>query len=413
VSRARSWTRALGVLVLVGALAAVFAGPASAYTKREKRHIQRVLLHQLKKHPRLIKNKHWLRKADHVQEVLPLTIRLNPFVVTGPGPTVGQAASDDTASLDFSDTFGPEVGVKSTHLNGVVHVDAHFGNPQDGDTLGSLRLVVTSASLSAASVGILNNSTASSCAAPPDSTLWSGGTVGSSAAAMANTVQPDTVVRTAPIPLTLASTAAPNVGTANLFSSSNNVRLSLHANAAVNTIFRIVDDGTGGGNPFVPPGSIVTALFNCDEAYAAQTTGSATENVIPVNVTGTLKIAPALTVDGRLRIATVTVSTPAGTGEEVGHSTIDACLQPATLVDTPTADAHVNAFTSGASSGPPFTSTTPPTADCDSTFNASNFPLASLGEQEITPTTAKRLHLDPNVDVTNLTGEALIGTYAG
>jgi hypothetical protein len=402
----------LGVLVLVGALAAVFAGPANAYTAKQKRHIRRVLLHQLKKHPRLIKNRHWLRKADQVEEVLPLTIRLNPDLVVAAGPPAvhAQAASDDTAVLDFTDTFGPEVGSKTTTLSGVVHVDAHFGNPQNGDALGSLRLVATDASLSAASVGVLNNPAAASCPAPPASTLTSGGTVGSSAAALAPSVTPSTVVRTAPIGLSLASTAAPNVGTANLFSNANNVTLDLHVNAAINTIFRDVDDGTGGGNPLVPAGTIPTAIFNCDEFYAAQTTGSGTTgNVIPVDVKGTLKVSPALTSDGRLRIATVSVSSPAGTGEEVGHSHVSACLQPQSAVDTATVEGHISALSGGPFA--PFVSSSSPTTACNATFNAANFPLSLLGEQEVTPSNAKFLNLDPNVSVSNLTGEALIGTY--
>jgi hypothetical protein len=423
----------LGVLVLVGALAVVFAGPASAYTHKQKRHIQRALLHQLKKHPRLIKNRHWLRKADHVQEVLPLTIRLNPLLLTATG--IKQAASDDSASLDFSDTFGPDIGgAKSTTLNGVVKTDAHFGNPENGDTLGSVRLVVTGADLSAASVGVLSNSAANSCTTPsPDWTYTAGGTATSSsgsvsAASLAPSVHPDTVVRTAPISLSLAGTSAPNVGTANLF--SGDLALSLHVNAAVNTIFRVLDNGTGFNTNVT--GGIPTALFNCDEAIAAETSGTSTTNIIPVDVTGNLSISPALTTDGKLRIATVTASTPSDTsGIEVGHSSVDACLQPYALVDTGTgpggSQTHVSQFESavGAAlpSPPPAsaevvgsppnpTSTGNPAAECNFPWTPSiAAPLALLGEQEISPGTAKLLHLDPNVSVTHLSAEALIGTY--
>ncbi len=418
----------LGILVLVGAVAAVFAGPASAYTHKQKRHIQRVLLHQLKKHPRLIKNKHWLRKADHVQEVLPLTVRLNPSL----GPA-GTAPSDDTALLDFSDTFGPDTSAKTTTLNGVVHVDAHFGNPQDGDTLGSLRLVVRDLSLSAASVGVLDNDQATSSAvdgyncpslltSAPQWTITNGGVGTLSGAAvptvLAPSLDPNTVVRTAPIGLSLASTSAPNVGSANLFQPSDNVRLSLHANAAVNTIFRVLDNGTGASG-LLAPGTIPTGHFNCDEAIAGQTTGDATKNIIPVNVAGTLKISPALTADGHLRIATLSVKTPVqapSDGSEIGHSSVDACLQPYALVDTAKAQTDVSDFeTAIGTPGTPdpttmVTGSSPGTA-CDATPFATNFPLAQLGETEITPTPAKFLHLDPNVQVTNLTGEALIGTY--
>jgi hypothetical protein len=423
VSRARSWTRAMLVLVLVGAVGAAFAGSADAYTKKQKRHIQRVLLHQLKKHPRLIKNRRWVRKASHVNEVLPLTIRLNPIVDGGAaaGTQPALAASDDTAKLDLSDTFGPLASNKVTTLSGVVNVDAVFGNPQDGDNLGDLRIVVTGANLSAASVGVLENSAAAACAGPlhqsPDNTYSTGGTSTGpgttvSAASLAPSVDPNTVVRTAPIPLTLASTAAPNVGTANLFTQTNNVRLSLHVNAAVNTIFRALDDGTGGSTLALGAGSFPFAAFNCDEAFAAQTTGSGvTGNVIPVNVTGSLNISPAITTDGRLRIAKVNVSSPAAT-----HSTVDACLQIAAGTQSPHALGTETAlgFPTGTIS-----SATPPVTGCDDTYVPSapggaataGFGLANLGVQEISPAGAKRLHLSPDVTVLGLTGEALIGTY--
>jgi hypothetical protein len=237
----------------------------------------------------------------------------------------------------------------------------------------------------------------------------------------APSVGANTVVRTAPISLSLSTggVSAPNVGSANLFQSSNNVRLTLHANAAINTIFRVIDDGTGFSS-LIPGGSIPTSLFNCDEAYAGQTTGDPTHNIIPVSVAGSLKIAPALTADGKLRIATVSVSTPTDTsGQEVGHSSVDACLQPHSLVDTPAAESHVTAFeaaTGLSTPAGPVVSSSSPTTGCDSAFNAVSFPLAQFGEQEITSadpnaTDPKRLALDPNVSVTTLTGEALIGTY--
>lgn len=442
MSRARSWTRVLGILVLVGALAAVFAGPASAYTHKQKRHIRRVLLHQLKKHPRLIKNKHWLRKADHVQETLPLTIRLNPIV----DPLGDAAASDDVATLDLTDTFGPEVGKKQTTLSGTLNVDAHFGNPQNGDPLGSLRLVVKQANLSAASVGVLENPDVT-CPTGPAWTYTSGGTVGapSGAPSLAPSVDGHTVVRTAPIALSLADTAAPNVGTANLFGTGpTNLALSLHVNAAINTIFRIADDGSGGSengsglptdvwsqNAAV---TLPSQLLNCEEAIAAQTVGSGTTgNVIPVDVTGKLNINPALTTDGRLRIATVSASTPTdSSGVEVGHSTVSACLEPASLIHDSNTDTNVSSLISTVNTAFPGTipTTTPsplppgntsdfvqtsnaPSAPCsDSTapaFNALEFPLALLGLQPATSAAAQQLDLDPNVSVNHLTAEALIG----
>ncbi|HEX8855224.1 MAG TPA: hypothetical protein VF752_06450 [Thermoleophilaceae bacterium] len=455
MSKPRSLLRLLGVMVLAIAVGITFAGPASAKQSKAQKRASKVLIKQLKKNPRLIKSKRWLRKAAHVQATLPLTVRLNPIINKSatPGDTT-EAASDDTANIDLTSTFGPNVGNKVTKLSGKLDVLATFGNPAEGDDLGDLRLSVTSASLSASSVAVLDTpGTGAACAADnggagaaarPDNTLTTGGlgdrsTLGNfvSAASQAPSVTPDTTVRTAPISINLASVAgSPAIGKANIFSDTNNVRLSLHAAAKVNTIFRSTETGMG-----FAAGQLPGAAFFCDEAYAGQTDssglgtppGSPTtggdigpvghRNIIPVNVTGNLKINPAITTDGKLRLATVTVQS---TRPE--ESTIDACLQINSLIRTADSSAASNTLLGSPSGFALLTRNATPTTACDSAYTPYNpatatgtepWPLAAVIDaggdtlaDEITPASAKFLQLDPNVEVTGLSAEALVGTGA-
>ncbi|MFL5827710.1 MAG: hypothetical protein ACJ76V_14390 [Thermoleophilaceae bacterium] len=438
-------------MVLAIAVGITFAGPASAKQSKAQKRANKVLIKQLKKNPRLIKSKRWLRKAAHIQATLPLTVRLNPIINKSltPGDTT-EAASDDTANIDLTSTFGPNVGNKVTKLSGKLDVLATFGNPAEGDDLGDLRLSVTSANLSASSVAVLDtpgagaacaaDNAGAGAAARPDNTLTTGGlgdrtTLGNilSASSQAPSVVPDTTVRTAPISINLASVAgAPAIGKANIFSDTNNVRLSLHAAAKVNTIFRSTESGSG-----FAAGQLPGAAFFCDEAYAGQTNSSGLgtpdpiaggdigpvghRNIIPVNVTGNLRINPAITTDGKLRLATVSVQS---TRPE--ESTIDACLQINSLIRTADSSAASNTLLGSPSGFALLTRNATPTTTCDSAYTPYNpatatgteaWPLAAFIDaggdtlaDEITPATAKFLQLDPNVEVTSLNAEALVGT---
>ena len=379
MSRARRLGRIFGVLVLVCAVGVTFAGPANARsTKAQKKKAAAKLVKQLKKNPRLIKSKRWLRKAGHVNATLPLTVRLNPvaaIATTGAGPFAAEVASNDSALIDLTSTFGPSVGQKSTTIRGKIEVLATFGNPAEGDDLGDLRINVTSANLSAASVGVLDNPDAVACndgagpePARPGYTLQQTQPVSTLSPAMASfylsraapvpvsnaslapSVGDATVVRTAPIQIGKADTSrVSNRGKANLFAATNNVRLDLALSARVNTIFRVWDTGLGDQTapsaflPQVLPGS----LFQCSETFAGTTNSSDLtadsfdfptstadignpmhQNLIVQRVLGNLNVSPAFTVDGKVRIAKVDVA------GEWAHSTIDACLQPNKGIDT-------------------------------------------------------------------------------
>src|SRR5262245_27423661 len=118
--------RVLGVLLiacLVGSVVAAPAAPAKRLTAKQKRVIKKKLMRQVKKHPRVVLRKSWLRKADMVDFNLPTTIRLNPAasntpVFSGDFSGVGRyrpdfnttnantVASDDTALLNLGQSLG-------------------------------------------------------------------------------------------------------------------------------------------------------------------------------------------------------------------------------------------------------------------------------------------------------------------
>jgi hypothetical protein len=467
VSMPRKWLRLLGVCLLACAVAVTYAAPASAMSKAQKRKAQKVLLKKLKKNPRLIKSKKFLRKAGHVDFSLPLTVRLNPVVDGGAAAGVqeAEARSDDTVNLDLSSTFGPQRSNVPVKVSGVVHVSARFGNPAEGDTLGDLRLVATGADLTTSTIPVLDNATAgATCNAlgpqattAPDNTLYAGGVSSGPGTTDTATQTPgysvNTVVRTAPVKISLANITASadgvrtNLGKANLFSPpGSDVRLQLHVNASINTIFKSTENGTGASTLPLGAGALPSTAFLCDEAYAGRTSGTGTEgNIIPVYVEGALSISPAITTDGFLRLATVNVNTPPG---KETHASARACLQVHSLVNDdangdglPTAglgpstiagdalyDAGILASqTPGATHSPAelVSLTGPPSTLCNDPYNTgvfSSYPLAiDLNDgtdtdgagpltSEIQPATARYLDLDPEVEVLGLTGEALVGT---
>ena len=74
----------LGLLLVACLAFGSLAGSASAkrhYTAKQKKAIGHKLLKQLKKNPKLIRSKSFVRKASAVNFQLPVTIRLNPDVV--------------------------------------------------------------------------------------------------------------------------------------------------------------------------------------------------------------------------------------------------------------------------------------------------------------------------------------------
>jgi len=152
----------------------------------------------------------------------------------------------------------------------------------------------------------------------------------------------DTVLRTAPITLSVthpgttvqengnADGTGPqgsqnlvtgqNGGQANLFGNipgkGYGIDVSVSLDGQINSILREVDPDF---NPLISGANYPSAAFNCRQAFTG-----AVHNYIPgLKLTGDLHISPAITADGKLRIAKATLSSL-----QPSHVGLAACLMP-------------------------------------------------------------------------------------
>jgi len=87
----------------------------------------------------------------------------------------------------------------------------------------------------------------------------------------------------------------------------------------INSIFRIQDQDVFDIPSLVAGGQYPAGIFNCRQIWSG-----AVQNYIPgVRLTGDLRISPAITKDGKLRIAKATVQT-----SQTTHVALSACLMP-------------------------------------------------------------------------------------
>lgn len=153
----------------------------------------------------------------------------------------------------------------------------------------------------------------------------------------------DTVLRTNALSLTVAhpgdeinqSTNANGVngsqnivigksgGQANLFGNipgkSNGIDVTVNLATKINSILRIQDQDAF--EPLFVGGNWPAAVFSCAQVWTGYV-----QNYIPsVHLGGTLKIAPAITSDGHLRIAKATLSS---SGFDPSRVALSACLVP-------------------------------------------------------------------------------------
>ena len=159
----------------------------------------------------------------------------------------------------------------------------------------------------------------------------------------------DTVLRTNALDLTIAASGtqvdlatgtpiAPNTlptgqsaqnviigksgGEANLFGNipgkSYGIDVTVSVATKINSIFRIQDQDVF-DTPLVSGAQYPAGIFSCRQIWSG-----AVQNYIPgVRLTGNLRISPAITKDGKLRIAKATVNT-----SEPTHVALSACLMP-------------------------------------------------------------------------------------
>jgi hypothetical protein len=111
-------------------------------------------------------------------------------------------------------------------------------------------------------------------------------------------------------------------GQANLFGNipgkGHSIDVTVSLATKINSIIRIVDQDVF-DTPLIATQAWPAGIFNCRQVWTG-----AVQNYIPgVRLTGQLRIAPAITKDGKLRIAKATVQTPDET-----RVALSACLMP-------------------------------------------------------------------------------------
>lgn len=406
------------MLAVVFALSAVIAAPASAkLSKSQKAHIRHQLMRSIKKNPKLIRSKSFIKKASLVNFTLPITIKLRN---SGNGTALAAGSNPNKATLDL----GASLGSREVDLGGSLAGEIQFHDSFDGGALGNVDLVLDSGPKSLTSTSIpllwnpnvsgagkfwdlglatgnaaeggcsnftgtsnlpwdpLNYSTTDPFTGAPGVPVFStagttptggyvpvtpnidsitnltpsrvpgninnlGGQINpfpSGAGAPGGFTQPpsvqDTVLRTAPLSLQVATpgTVAPvpggpdgtqNVtigksgGQANLFGNipgkSYGIDVTVSLATQINSIIRAVDVDSqrvreGANWP--------AALFNCRQAI----TGSVPNYIPDIKLTGNLKISPAITPSGDLRIAKASLTSLAG--PYPAHFAVAACLSP-------------------------------------------------------------------------------------
>jgi hypothetical protein len=424
VSLKSSLWRYLGLLAVAALAVGALAGPASAkkLSAKQRAAVRTQLKKEVKKNPKAINRKSFIKRASLVNFKLPVTLALR-------GSTA--ATNPNRANIDL----GASLGTREVDLGGKLAAEIVFHDSYDGGALGNVDLdILPSAtkSLTSTSIPLLWNSqvtqagtrydanqlglpsAASGCGnflgnAPlsfggglaasgvvggipqpgglPGFPYFgsladaSGGNVGgflpvtpgvdsvdavaasrvpgvfnnvggnpspfpagsSSPLASAPTAA-DTVLRTAPLNLSIAAAGTPvdqstnangvagsqNIvigksgGQANLFGNipgkSYGIDVTVNLATKINSILRVVDQDSF-GSPLITGDRYPAGIFNCRQIWTG-----AIQNYIPsVRLTGNLKIAPGITSDGHLRIAKATVASQAGYNARFA---VAACLAP-------------------------------------------------------------------------------------
>jgi hypothetical protein len=160
----RRTLRVLGLVLITAVLGSAFVGNADARThklsKAQKTAIRKQLRKAVKKNPRVITRRWFLKKASLVSFSLPSTIRLDPVTDQN-----GSHGVQNFATLDL----GPSLGTHKIALSGNLHANINFNDAFDGGSLGDVRITLPpdpSASLSTTAVPLLTNPDTAGAGAP-------------------------------------------------------------------------------------------------------------------------------------------------------------------------------------------------------------------------------------------------------
>jgi hypothetical protein len=450
------------MLAVVFALSAVVVAPASAkLSKHQKAHIRKQLKRAIKKNPKLIRSKSFIKKASLVNFTLPVTIKLRstgtPSTTTALGNGTGSNPNYATLNL------GASLGQREVDLGGSLAAEIQFHDSYDGGALGNVDLRIddsTTKMLTSTSIPLLWNTDVSNGNVPSALKTWDTGlatnnamtggcstfqggsnlnwdptnlalllasndpfanqigvpvfTSGGAPSGSYVPVSPgidditnltasnapgnlnnlggqldpfpsptpaqsdpggfpavpsvrDTVLRTAPLKLGVATegTEVPqdtgagvngsqnlvigkSGGQANLFGhipgKSYGVDVTVSLQTQINSILRAVDVDA---QHIVQGSPWPAALFDCRQAF----TGSVQNYIPDVRLKGDLKISPAITPTGDLRIAKVSLSSlsePVPT-----HFAVAACLSPYSVLAKEQNNTNTATYNVPATASPP------------------------------------------------------------
>ena len=135
-SQGSSLSRVVALLTALTLVFGVFAGSAAAKTVSTKQKVRAQLLRQVKKNPRIVLRKSFLRKAGLVHFVLPVTVRLRGSNNSTSASPVYDDVNPNSATVDL----GSSLGNRTVNLGGSLPAEVEFNDQYDGGALGNVRI---------------------------------------------------------------------------------------------------------------------------------------------------------------------------------------------------------------------------------------------------------------------------------
>ena len=136
MSLRRHILRAVSVLTAAAMVFGAFAGSAVAKKVSHKQKVRAQLLRAVKKNPRIVLRKSFLKKAGLVDFILPVTVRLRGSNNSTSASPVFDDANPNNASVDL----GASLGNRTVNLGGSLPAEVEFNDQYDGGALGNVRI---------------------------------------------------------------------------------------------------------------------------------------------------------------------------------------------------------------------------------------------------------------------------------
>ena len=150
MSRSRRVLRSAALAAVSVMVCGAFAGAASAkpISKKQKAAITKQLRKQIKKNPRVIRSRSFLRKAGLVDFKLPVTIRLRGACPSGSGGAAqcpsgdGNTALNERGQASANVDLGASLGQRPVNLKGSLAAEVTFRDTYDGGALGNVSIAI-------------------------------------------------------------------------------------------------------------------------------------------------------------------------------------------------------------------------------------------------------------------------------